>query len=130
MKETCSFIIQLHKTDRPHYDLTLEQNGEVRSWILPRGIPEIEKDRKIAIEEPMEEKSINELQNAIKQDGYGGGELSTWDSGSYSIEKENSIKYILSVNGKKFSGKYLLHNPGWGRWTKKKLWVLEKVPDK
>ncbi len=130
MNGTSRFIIQLHKTKRPHYDLTLEQNGDTRSWILPRGIPEIEEDRKIAIEERGEKGSFNEAQDTVIKDGYGEGELKTWDSGSYSIETKNSIKYIISVNGKKFKGKFLLHNPGWGRWTKKKLWVLEKVPSK
>ena len=130
MNETYSFTIQLHKTNRPHYDLTLEQNGDMRFWILPGGIPEVEKDRKIAIEELREDISSNKNPGAIKQDGYGEGEVKTWDSGSYSIESQNSIKTILSVKGKRFKGKFLLHNPGWGRWTKKKLWVLEKVPSR
>ena len=130
MNGTSNFIIEFHKTKRPHYDLTLEKNGETRSWILPRGVPETEKDRKIAIEETEVKGPFNEAREAIKQDGYGDGELRAWDSGSYSVEAENSIKYIIFANGKKFKGKFLLHNPGWGRWTKKKLWVLEKVPSK
>jgi bifunctional non-homologous end joining protein LigD len=130
MNGTSRFIIQLHKTKRPHYDLTLEQNGDTRSWILPRGIPKIEEDRKIAIEERGEKGSFNEARDTVIKDGYGEGELETWDIGLYSIEAKNSIKYIISTNGKKFKGKFLLHNPGWGRWTKNKLWVLEKVPSK
>ncbi len=130
MNETSRFIIQHHKTNRPHYDLTLENNGEVRTWILPRGIPEIEKDRKIAIEEPSDINSFNEAPDSTKLDCYGEGKYKTWDSGSYNIETENSIKYIISASGKKFNGTFLLHNPGWGRWTKKKLWVIEKVPSK
>ncbi len=130
MNETSRFIIRHHKTNRPHYDLTLENNKEIRSWILPGGVPGVEKERKIAIEEAGEDMSIDESLDDIYKDAYGQGRLKTWDSGPYSILTENSIKYIISASGEKFKGRYLLHNPGWGRWTKKKLWVIEKVPAK
>ena len=130
MNETSRFIIRHHKTQRPHYDLTLEKNGEARSWILPGGVPEIEKERKIAIEEPEEDRPVNKTQDEIYEDAYGEGKLKTWDSGPFDTLTENSIKYIISASGKKFNGKYLLHNPGWGRWTKKRLWVIERVPSK
>lgn len=130
MNVTSKFIIQRHKTHHPHYDLTLEYEGGIRSWIIPGGIPEKEKEKKVAIEEPREEKSFREIKDVLKKDGYGECVLETWDKGSYRIETKNSIKLIISANGKRFKGKFLLHNPGWGRWTKKKLWVLEKVPEK
>lgn len=130
MKETSRFIIQRHKTRSPHYDLTLENGGGIRSWIIPGGIPEKEKEKKIAIEEPREEKSFGEFKDVRKEDWYGEGELQTWDKGVIRIETKNSIKFIISANSKRFKGKFLLHNPGWGRWTKKKLWVLERVPEK
>ena len=123
MNETSSFTIRRHKTQRPHYDLTLEKNGEKRSWILPRGVPEKLSDRRIAIEEPQVHESAN-------SDFYGEGDHAFWDRGAFIISTENRIKYIFTADGKKFNGTYLLHNPGWGRWTKRKLWVLEKVPGK
>lgn len=125
MKETPSFVINFHKTKRPHYDITLTKDGAVRSWILPGGLPKEVSDRKIAIEE-----SINsgEENGTSLKDLYGREGCVRWDSGDISISTENSIKYIFSASGEKFKGKYLLHNPSWGRWTKRKLWVLEKVP--
>ena len=125
MKETPSFIIHYHKTKRPHYDITLTKDGELRTWILPRGIPEKVGERKIAVEETSD-KACEE--DSTYKDLYGQGERSPWDSGSLIITTDNSIKYIFSADGGKFKGKYLLHNPLWGRWTKKKIWVLEKVP--
>lgn len=127
MKETPSFIIHFHETKRPHYDITLTKDGAARSWILPGGLPKEMNDRKIAVE-----KSLVSGLDAVsmKNDLYEEGESSVWDSGPFSISTENKIKYIFSADGKKFNGKYLLHNPSWGRWTKRKLWVLEKVPTK
>lgn len=130
MKETSRFIIQHHKTPHPHIDLTLETDEGIRSWIVPGGIPEKEKEQKIAIEEPGEKKSIAEVKDELTVDGYGEGVLETWDEGPYRFEAKNRIKFIISAGGMRFKGKFLLHNPGWGRWTKKKLWVLEKVSGK
>ena len=127
MKETNSFTIEHHKTRRPHYDLTLEERNEKRRWILPRGIPKKLQEKRIAIEEPGADTPPGAERTV---DDYGEGELKTWDTGSYEIQTENKIKYIFRAEGQKFKGKFLLHNPGWGRWTKKKLWVLEKVPIK
>lgn len=127
MKETSSFIIHQHKTKRPHLDLTLKKDGEPRSWILPLGVPEKVNERRIAIEEP----GVHEEESQAKRsDFYGEGRSAPWDSGAFHISTENKIKYIFSADGKKLKGKFLLHNPGWGRWTKRKLWVLEKVPEK
>ena len=123
MSGTSSFTIHSHKTKRPHYDLTLEKDGVKRSWILPRGIPKKVSERKIAVEEPAAD-------DRSRSDFYGRGQGALWDSGAFNISTENKIKYIFSAEGKKFKGKYLLHNPGWGRWTRRRLWVLEKVPNK
>ena len=130
MSGTSSFIIHLHNTDRPHYNLTLEQDGDKSSWVLPNGIPESLNEQKIAIEEHREGLDLSNKKGPSAKDCYGNGELKRWDEGSLDIETRNKIKYIFFVKGKRIKGKYLLHNPGWGRWTKKKLWVLEKVPEK
>lgn len=124
MTGTSSFIIQSHNTKRPHYDLLIEKGGEIRSWILPRGIPEKVSGRRIAIEEHVLTAGKDK---GVTEDLYGQGDSSTWDSGGFALHTENKIKYIFTAHGTKLSGKFLLHNPGWGRWTKKKLWVLEKV---
>lgn len=125
MKETPSFIIHYHNTERPHYDITLKKNGEVFSWILPRGLPEYVSDRKIAVQQSA---AASHEEDVELRDLYGTGESEIWDSGPFSITTQNNIKYIFSADGNIFKGKYLLHNPSWGRWTKRKLWVLEKVP--
>ena len=127
MKETPSFIIHYHNTKRAHYDITIKKSGHSRTWILPSGIPVEVSERRIAVEENAGEASE---QDSAYEDFYGAGERGAWDSGTLSISTENKIKYIFSAEGKKLKGKYLLHNPLWGRWTKRKLWVLEKLPFK
>ncbi len=47
--------------------------------------------------------------------------------GSYEVETFKNIKIIIEVKGEKLRGKYLFHVPNWGRWTKKRLWTIEKI---
>ena len=33
------FVLHDHRTPRPHFDLRLEEDGVLRSWAVPRGLP-------------------------------------------------------------------------------------------
>ena len=37
--EQPAFVLHRHLKPRPHYDLRLEENGALRSWAVPRGMP-------------------------------------------------------------------------------------------
>jgi hypothetical protein len=40
MKESRpAFVLHDHRKPRPHFDLRLEQNGVLRSWAVPKGLP-------------------------------------------------------------------------------------------
>jgi len=34
-----SFVLHDHRKPRPHFDLRLEEDGVLRSWAVPRGLP-------------------------------------------------------------------------------------------
>jgi bifunctional non-homologous end joining protein LigD len=121
------FIVQRHKTCHPHYDLRLEVNGVLTSWIIPKGIPEKEDEKRLAIEDKEENTSSISSSNTIIEDGYGIGEVETLDSGFYEIEEKKRGKIIFRAKGEKLSGRFILLLPGWGRWSKKRLWVLIKL---
>ena len=128
MKETNNFLIQKHNTPHPHYDLYLQVGDELRSWIIPTNIPEDKSEKKVAIENETLKKSIADTKaQEIIEDAYGKGKTNLWDKGSYKFETNKNIKIIIKAEGNKLNGKYLLHVPNWGRWTKKRLWTLEKI---
>ena len=128
MSVTNNFLIQKHKTAYPHYDFYLQLGDQLWSWIIPNGIPLNKKDKKVAIQNELCKHSINELgsEKEIK-DCYGAGQVENWDKGSVKIETNKKIKIIIDAQGERVCGKYLLHIPNWGRWTKKRLWTLEKI---
>ncbi len=131
MKETSSFIIGRHKTSNKHYDLLLEKDGEVRHWIIPKNIPKKYREKRIAIEEkgsgdfPRNGGNVNRA-----EDSWGSGAWEVWDSGVFETLASNSIRLVIRAEGQRLNGKYLLLVPGWGRWTGKRLWVLEKIREK
>ena len=128
MSETSNFLIHKHETPHPHYDFYIKVGREIKSWIIPNGIPENTKTQKVAIENNLLNKSIEELESQeIFDDSYGEGKAELWDKGSCTLEINKDIKIIIEPLGSKFNGKYLLHVPNWGRTTKKRLWTIEKI---
>jgi len=120
------FIIQDHKTEHPHYDLRLEVNGAPISWILPKGVPTAKGEKRLAIEDK-EEKPVPASPRSLIKDGYGAGEAEVRDSGTYEITKKATSKIEFEAKGEKLYGRFSLLLPSWGRWCKKRLWVLIKL---
>lgn len=128
MSETNNFLIQKHNTQNPHFDLFLEIDGEMLSWIVPNGIPENTKEKKIAVELETNKQGITEEEYiASVKDPYGEGPVELWDKGKFEAATNKNIKIILKPEGDRFIGKYILHVPNWGRWTKRRLWTIEKI---
>ena len=44
-----SFVLHDHRKPRPHFDLRLEEDGVLRSWAVPRGLPERGEENRLAI---------------------------------------------------------------------------------
>ncbi len=128
MSETYNFLIHKHTTAHPHYDLYLQVGNELKSWIIPNGIPTDKKEKKVGVENEPICNSLEELESVVTgEDEYGKGKIKLWDKGSYILETSKNIKLIIEANGEELKGKYLLHVPNWGRWTKKRLWTVEKI---
>jgi len=131
MTETPDFVIGRHKASRKHYDLVLGANGVTRHWIVPVGIPQKYGEKRLAIEE--KETACFPLKGGDGQaaeDSWGKGQWEIWDEGSYEIEASSGIKLVIKSSGDRFKGRYLLLVPGWGRWTGKRLWVIEKIRER
>jgi len=48
-QQRLSFVLHDHRRSRPHFDLRLEENGVLRSWAIPRGLPTSPRANRLAI---------------------------------------------------------------------------------
>ncbi len=99
--------------------------NQTRSWNIYNGIPELTGQRRLAVQQSnaCRDKETDIISNSINNEG----DYTIWDEGQFQLETKNKIKILLRAEGNKFNGNYILLNPSWGRWTKRKIWVLEKL---
>src|SRR3989304_4813477 len=74
MNGTNRFIIHKHKTTNPHYDLRIEIEGILKSWIIPKTLPAEINEKRLAIEDEDQDPGIIERKAVVK----GGDEMITF----------------------------------------------------
>lgn len=102
------FVVQEHHARRLHYDLRLERDGVLKSWAVPKGIPEISGDRRLAVQVEDHPLEYREFEGTIPEGQYGAGTVKIWDKGLYEpiAWEENKIEFITM--GEKMQGRYVL----------------------
>ena len=108
MTEGNSFVIQEHHAHRLHYDFRLERDGVLKSWAVPKGIPEApgEKHLAVAVEDhPLE---YAHFEGTIAKGEYGAGTVTIWDEGTYDTKHWAGDKIEVILHGRRLSGHYVL----------------------
>jgi len=108
MTEENYFVIHEHHSHKLHYDLRLERDGVLKSWAVPKGIPEIpgEKHLAVAVEDhPLE---YGQFEGTIPAGEYGAGTVTIWDKGTYDTKLWESDKIEITFHGSRLSGPYVL----------------------
>lgn len=110
------YVIQKHNATNLHYDLRLEHNGVLLSWAIPKALPHILGEKRMAIQtEPHPMKYID-FEGIIPKEEYGGGEMWVFDTGelTYLIKEENKIKFELKKG--KIVGQFYLYQTEGNKW--------------
>jgi DNA ligase D-like protein (predicted 3'-phosphoesterase) len=102
------FVVQEHKATHLHYDLRLEADGVLRSWAVPKGIPERPGVRHLAVETEDHPLDYAGFEGTIPEGEYGAGEVKIWDSGIFEplVWEEDKIEVVLK--GDRLAGRYVL----------------------
>ena len=102
------FVIQQHDATRLHWDLRLEDEGVLRSWALPRGVPWNPKENRLAVR--TEDHSLDFLDHEGDDfdGGFGKGRSTQWDTGTFEVHEMDPEKVVVTLSGNRVSGKYSL----------------------
>lgn len=117
------FVIQRHHATRLHYDLRLEQEGALRSWAVPKGLPPRPGIKRLAVETEDHPLEYLTFEGKIPKGEYGGGQMWVYALGRYEItkQKEDSMYFRLESEG--MSGEYRMYR------TDENKWLLEKLDE-
>ena len=117
------FVIQKHAASRLHYDFRLEINGVLKSWAVPKGVPYVKGEKRLAVHVEDHPVSYIDFEGTIPKGQYGGGTVMVWDKGIYLASTESPLedlkngKLHFALAGKKLNGEwYLVQLRGSTQW--------------
>ncbi len=106
--ESKIFVVQEHHARRLHYDFRLERDGVLKSWAVPKGIPENASDKRLAVETEDHPVEYAQFEGSIPEGQYGAGIVTIWDKGTHETKVWNEKMVEFTLNGKKLTGRYVL----------------------
>ncbi len=116
-----SFVIHRHHASHLHYDLRLEQDGVLKSWAVPRGLPPYPGVKRLAVQTEDHPMQYLTFDGVIPKGQYGAGEMWIYAIGKYQITKEKKDGFYFRLSGKEISGEYRIYK------IKPKEWLFERV---
>lgn len=102
------FVLHEHRKPRHHFDLRLEENGVLRSWAVPRGLPTDPTRDRLAVAVP-----DHDLEHA----GYTDADKSIADHGWWELVDRTERRFVFVLHGISASRRYALIDTG-------KNWLL------
>jgi DNA ligase D-like protein (predicted 3'-phosphoesterase) len=97
-------------------------DGVLKSWAVPKGIPEKRGERRLAVQVEDHELSYIDFEGEIEE-GYGKGKVKIFDKGGYELHDKKEKKIVFTLKGSVLKGKYtILH------W-KEKNWLIFKMAE-
>jgi bifunctional non-homologous end joining protein LigD len=107
-----TFVIQEHHASRLHWDVRLERDGVLVSWAVPKGLPDVPGDIRLAVhteDHPMEYATFS---GEIPKGEYGGGRMFIWDRGRYETVKWSDREVAVIFAGERARGRYTFFHSG------------------
>src|ERR1700712_2414901 len=128
-----TFVIQEHHATALHWDFRLEHAGVLASWAVPRGIPTTTKQNRLAVQTEDHPLEYADFAGTINEGEYGGGDVTIWDSGHYSLEKWRDDEVIVTLDGARATGRFALirtkAGAGPGVAAKGNQWLMRRTKD-
>ncbi len=97
------FVLHEHQRPQHHFDLRLEEDGVLRSWAVPRGLPVSTRENRLAIQV-----GDHDLEHA----GYTDADKSIADSGWWQERDRNERRMVFTLHGRSGPTRYALIRTG------------------
>jgi DNA ligase D-like protein (predicted 3'-phosphoesterase) len=92
-------VLHEHQRPRHHFDLRLEENGVLRSWALPRGVPVDPAGNRLAVQ--VADHDMDHL-------GYQDAEKSIADTGWWEEHDRTERRMVFTLHGRAAAVRYAL----------------------
>lgn len=99
-----SFVIHKHRATRLHYDVRLEHDGALPSWAVPKGLPIVKGDKRLAVRTENHPLEYGKFEGTIPEGHYGAGEIRIFDNGTYEVVEWNEDKVSFILHGRRYPG--------------------------
>jgi len=116
-----NFVVHRHHASHLHYDLRLEQDGVLKSWAVPRGLPPYPGVKRLAVQTEDHPMKYLTFHGTIPKGQYGGGDMWIYALGKYQITKDKKDGFYFRLNSKEVSGEYRIYK------IKEKEFLFERV---
>ena len=105
LKKVLKFVVHRHEARHLHFDLRLEHKGVLKSWAVPKGMPEASGVKRLAVEVEDHDIDYATFEGTIPE-GYGAGKVEIWDAGTFIDEEWGNDKITVRFNGRRLLGRY------------------------
>jgi DNA ligase D-like protein (predicted ligase)/DNA ligase D-like protein (predicted polymerase)/DNA ligase D-like protein (predicted 3'-phosphoesterase) len=103
---TNRFVVHRHHASRLHYDLRLEQDGVLKSWAVPKGLPPRPGIKRLAVQTEDHPIEYLNFEGTIPKGEYGGGDMWVYAAGKYEVTKAKKDSTYVRLSSRGLTGEY------------------------
>jgi DNA ligase D-like protein (predicted 3'-phosphoesterase) len=97
------FVLHEHRKPQPHFDLRLEEDGVLKSWAVPKGMPTEQRHDRLAVAV-----GDHELEHATYTDA----DKDIADTGWWELEDRDDKRFVFVLHGRTGARRYALIDTG------------------
>lgn len=118
--EKFRFVVQEHHARQLHWDFRLELGGVLKSWAVPKGMPEKPNIKRLGVATEDHPVGYIDFEGEIPKGEYGSGTVKIWDKGKFELYGATDKVIDFKLSGKRLKGNYALIH------TRDNQWIIFK----